>query len=140
VRAAEVGARPADTPLKCLRHGHEPLIGVVHICGGIHVQEARDTAGVTTRLILTYVRRRLGDDGVDRLLTIAGETRPRELLEDERNWSSYDQKVALFEAAAGADGRPARRAPHRRVVAPGAGRRTAADGGRGPRFPPAGAA
>jgi diguanylate cyclase (GGDEF)-like protein len=106
VRAAEVGARPADTPLKCLRRGHEPLIGVVHICGGIHVQEARDTAGVTTRLILTYVRRRLGDDGVDRLLTIAGETRPRELLEDERSWSSYDQKVALFEAAQELTGDP----------------------------------
>jgi diguanylate cyclase (GGDEF)-like protein len=70
------------------------------------VQEARDTAGVTTRLILTYVRRQLGDDGVARLLALAGETRPREVLEDERNWSSYQQKVALFEAAQELTGDP----------------------------------
>jgi diguanylate cyclase (GGDEF)-like protein len=63
------------------------------------VQEARETAGVTTRLILTYVRRRLGDDGVARLLELAGETRPLEVLEDERSWSTYAEKIALFDAA-----------------------------------------
>ncbi len=59
----------------------------------------RDTAGVTTRLIVTYVRGLHGEPGVRRLLELAGETRPSSLLEDERSWSTYEQKVALFEAA-----------------------------------------
>jgi len=60
----------------------------------------RDTSGVTTRLIVAYVRRHLGDAGVTLLLERAGENRPVEVLEDERSWSTYDQKIALFEAAA----------------------------------------
>jgi diguanylate cyclase (GGDEF)-like protein len=63
-------------------------------------EPARETAGVTTRLIVTYVRDRAGDEGVRRLLELAGEQRDVSVLEDERSWSSYDQKVALFEAAA----------------------------------------
>jgi diguanylate cyclase (GGDEF)-like protein len=73
---------------------------------GDRVQEDRDTAGVTTRLIVSYVRRRLGDDAVARLLELAEETRPVELLEDERSWSSYRAKVALFEAAEQLTGDP----------------------------------
>jgi diguanylate cyclase (GGDEF)-like protein len=73
---------------------------------GGSVQEARDTAGVTTRLILTYVRRRLGDDAIAQLLDLAGETRPVEQLEDERTWTSYRAKVALFEAAEQLTGDP----------------------------------
>jgi diguanylate cyclase (GGDEF)-like protein len=63
------------------------------------VPEARDTAGVTTRLILSYIRRKFGDEGVTRLLDLAGETRPLAVLEDERSWSSYAEKIALFDAA-----------------------------------------
>ncbi len=63
-------------------------------------EDARHTAGITTRLIVSYVRRRLGEDGVRRLLELAGDARPVEVLEDETSWSSYDQKIALFEAAA----------------------------------------
>jgi diguanylate cyclase (GGDEF)-like protein len=59
----------------------------------------RETAGITTRLIVAYIRRRHGEPGVARLLELSGETRPVAELEDERSWSSYDQKVALFEAA-----------------------------------------
>lgn len=59
----------------------------------------RETAGVTTRLIVAYIRRRHGEPGVTRLLELAGETRPLAVLEDERSWSSYEQKIALFEAA-----------------------------------------
>ncbi len=66
----------------------------------------RETAGVTTRLIVAYVRRHLGDEGVARLLALAGETRPVEVLEDERSWSSYAAKVALFEAAEALTGDP----------------------------------
>lgn len=70
------------------------------------MSDQRHTAGVTTRLIIVYIRRRLGDEGVERLLELAGEDRPTEVLEDESTWSTYDQKIALFEAAAELTGDP----------------------------------
>lgn len=42
----------------------------------------------------------VGEGSVAELLALAGDGRPREVLEDERLWSSYRQKIALFEAAA----------------------------------------
>lgn len=60
----------------------------------------KETAGVTTRLIIRYVREQVGAGGVADLLELAGEDRPVSVLEDERTWSTYEQKVALFEAAA----------------------------------------
>ena len=59
------------------------------------------------RLIVEYVRRHRGEAAIAELLDAAGETRPLSVLEDERVWSSYDQKIALFRAAAkitGSDG------------------------------------
>ncbi len=61
--------------------------------------DARETAGLTTRLILAYVRQNVGDDAVAELLERAGEARTVDELEDEATWSTYRQKVALFEAA-----------------------------------------
>ena len=61
---------------------------------------ARETAGTTICLIVRYVRHHAGDDGVDRLLELAGEDRPLEVLENEQRWSTYEQKIALLEAAA----------------------------------------
>ena len=84
----------------------------------------RDTAGVTTRLITAYVRDRLGEDGVRRLLDMAGETRPLSVLEDESSWSTYEQKIGLFDAAARLLGDPkvayhiGRSVLHQRVGAP----------------------
>ena len=60
----------------------------------------RETAGITTRLIVAYVRDQLGAVAVGELLARAGETRAVEVLQDERTWSTYAQKIALFEAAA----------------------------------------
>lgn len=60
----------------------------------------RHIAGTTTRLMVGYVRDRIGDDGVARLLARAGDQRAVTALEDEHGWSSYDQTIALFEAAA----------------------------------------
>ncbi|HVM07977.1 MAG TPA: diguanylate cyclase [Acidimicrobiales bacterium] len=60
----------------------------------------RETAGVTTRLIVRYVRAHAGAVAVGDVLRLAGEQRPLSVLEDERSWSTYDQKIALFEAAA----------------------------------------
>jgi diguanylate cyclase (GGDEF)-like protein len=59
----------------------------------------RETAGVTTRLIITYVRRHGGEPQVEEVLRRAGLTDRREVLEDERSWSSYDDKIALLRAA-----------------------------------------
>lgn len=69
-------------------------------------EERRETAGITTRLIVVYIRGRSGDAGVERLLELAGEARPVAVLEDERTWSTYAQKIALFEAAAKLTGDP----------------------------------
>ncbi len=66
----------------------------------------RETAGLTMRLIVEFVRAQLGDAAVAEMLALAGETRPVRELEDERLWSSYAQKIRLFEAAAQVTGRP----------------------------------
>lgn len=66
----------------------------------------RETAGLTMRLIVEFVRRSLGDPGVAQMLSLAGETRPLAVVEDEKVWSSYAQKIALFDAAARVTGRP----------------------------------
>lgn len=68
--------------------------------------ERRETSGVTVRLIIEFVRNATGDDGVARLLALAGETRPLEVLENVRSWSTYEQRIALFEAAALLTGDP----------------------------------
>ncbi len=68
--------------------------------------EQRETAGLTMRLIVEFVRRRFGEGAVEQMLLRAGETRPPSVLEDERVWSSYEQKIRLFEAAAEVTGLP----------------------------------
>lgn len=62
-------------------------------------QEPRETAGTTICLVVRYVRAHAGDDGVAQLLELAGETRSIEELEDEHRWSTFEQKIALFDAA-----------------------------------------
>jgi diguanylate cyclase (GGDEF)-like protein len=63
-------------------------------------QVERHIAGTTTRLILAHVRGRAGKPGVDAVLAAAGDPRPERVLLEESTWSSYDQVVALFQAAA----------------------------------------
>ena len=63
-------------------------------------QPERHIAGTTTRLILAYVRARAGQRGVGALLAAAGEGRTERAIASEATWSSYDQTIALFEAAA----------------------------------------
>src|SRR4051794_2418749 len=64
------------------------------------VVEARQTGGVTTRLILDYVEREGGRDAVARLLEGAGLTSREHELRNEDNWSSYATKIAMLEATA----------------------------------------
>ncbi|MEX2504746.1 MAG: diguanylate cyclase [Egicoccus sp.] len=63
-------------------------------------EQARDTAGITTRLTLAYVRSQGGDDAVAEVVRRADVPHTIDELEDERTWSTYATKVALFEAAA----------------------------------------
>ncbi len=70
------------------------------------MSEPRETAGTTMRLIVDYVRRHRGEEGVRRMLELAGERRSLDVLEDERVWSSYEQKLALFRSAAEVTGEP----------------------------------
>src|SRR4051794_37469908 len=62
--------------------------------------EARQTGGVTTRLILDYVEREGGRDAVERLLRSRGLGRRESDLRNEDNWCSYATKIAMLEGAA----------------------------------------
>ena len=59
----------------------------------------RDTSGVTTRVVVLYVKQHGGDQAVAALLESAGETRSLDELLDEHGWSSYEQRIRLFRAA-----------------------------------------
>jgi diguanylate cyclase (GGDEF)-like protein/putative nucleotidyltransferase with HDIG domain len=69
--------------------------------------EARQTGGVTTRLILDYVEREGGAEAVTRLLERAGAAHRHDELRNEDNWCSYATKIAMLEAAAEVLGDPA---------------------------------
>src|SRR4051794_38007513 len=62
--------------------------------------EARQTGGVTTRLILDYVEREGGRDAVERLLRSRGLQGREAELGNEDNWCSYATKIAMLEGAA----------------------------------------
>jgi diguanylate cyclase (GGDEF)-like protein/putative nucleotidyltransferase with HDIG domain len=62
--------------------------------------EARQTGGVTTRLILDYVEREGGREAVERLLRSRGLDAREQALRNEDNWCSYATKIAMLEAAA----------------------------------------
>jgi hypothetical protein len=59
-----------------------------------------ETNGISSRLVLLYVERVGGPGAVDRVLDVAGMSGRKEELLDENSWFSYDEKIALFEAAA----------------------------------------
>jgi diguanylate cyclase (GGDEF)-like protein len=70
------------------------------------VADARETAGLTTSLLLAYVRRHGGGAAVTDVLRIAGVEDRADSLADEHSWTSYSCKVALLEAAASVLGQP----------------------------------
>jgi signal transduction histidine kinase len=63
-------------------------------------ETARETSGITTALILDYVESHGGQGAVTKVLSLAGEERSPAELEDPATWSTYDQKIALLQAAA----------------------------------------
>ena len=68
--------------------------------------ERRETAGITSRLVLLYVEGVAGREAVDDLLDRCGMRDRRDQLLDENHWFSYPEKIALFEAAAAVLGDP----------------------------------
>ena len=68
------------------------------------VPDARETSGATTCLVARYVREHAGEEGLRRVTAASGINAPVEALEDERRWFTYEEKIALFEAAAGVIG------------------------------------
>ncbi|MFF5227159.1 diguanylate cyclase domain-containing protein [Dactylosporangium sp. NPDC000521] len=68
------------------------------------MEQIRETAGVTLRAILRYVRARGGDTAVTHVLNLAGEHEPPEAYDDARRWWSYETKINVFAAAAQALG------------------------------------
>jgi hypothetical protein len=51
-------------------------------------------------LVARYVHQHAGDEGLRRVHAAAGLGAPVEALDDERHWFTYEEKIALFEAAA----------------------------------------
>jgi diguanylate cyclase (GGDEF)-like protein len=60
----------------------------------------RELNNSMTGVLLAYVRRVGGDQALARVLGQAGEARSLEELEDAGNWSTYQQTLQLFTAAA----------------------------------------
>ena len=60
----------------------------------------REANGITSRLVLLYVERAGGPAAVGEVLDRCGMSGRGEQLLDENQWFSYDEKIALFEAAA----------------------------------------
>src|SRR5688572_27281331 len=60
--------------------------------------EARETAGVTTALLLAYLDAVGGPEAVGGVLRACGLEGCEGELRDENNWVSWETKIALFEA------------------------------------------
>lgn len=70
------------------------------------IAAGRHISGRTTCVLLRWVRNLTGEAGVTALLEAAGESRSVAELEDHESWSSYQQAIALLEAAVSVTGRP----------------------------------
>jgi len=62
--------------------------------------DPRETSGATMSLVASYVRERAGVEGLARVHVAARIQAPVDALMDERRWFTYEEKIALFEAAA----------------------------------------
>src|SRR4051794_13394826 len=100
-------AQEANKPLKrfpvctdILGMGATPAIAPAPEVLSEPLAERRETSGVTSRLILSYVERERGREGVDRLLALAGVEGQEQQLRDENHWFSFEKKIALLDAAA----------------------------------------
>jgi diguanylate cyclase (GGDEF)-like protein len=63
-------------------------------------------SGLTSVLMLAYVEREAGREGVDRMLRLAGLTDREQELRDESSWFSFETKIKLWAAAEAVTGEP----------------------------------
>jgi diguanylate cyclase (GGDEF)-like protein/putative nucleotidyltransferase with HDIG domain len=68
----------------------------------IPVLGARDTSGMTSKLVLAFAEHEGGPEKVDEILARAGLSHCEHELRDESSWFPYDVKIKLFEATAAA--------------------------------------
>src|SRR5690242_17369006 len=68
--------------------------------GVIETLEARETSGMTSKLVISYVERHGGSGAVQAMLRHAGLQDRERQLRDESSWFSFEAKIRLFEAAA----------------------------------------
>jgi diguanylate cyclase (GGDEF)-like protein len=61
--------------------------------------QVRHTSGLTSRLILAYVERERGPEGVKDVLRQCGLEDKEEELRNENHWFDFNTKIRLFEAA-----------------------------------------
>lgn len=76
-----------------------PAVGGAPVSAGLAPSTRAETSGVTTMLILGYVRQRAGDRAVEEVLRLADVPESPAQLENEAAWCSYDTRIRLFEAA-----------------------------------------
>ena len=69
-------------------------------------EEAKETSGLTSALLLAYLDRVGGRDAVEAVLDRCGLQGCEQELRDENTWFSWETKIALFEATAEVLDRP----------------------------------
>jgi diguanylate cyclase (GGDEF)-like protein len=70
------------------------------------IETARDTSGLTARLVLVYAQRAGGRPAVEAILRACDAVDREAELMDEHAWISYELKIRLFETAADVLGDP----------------------------------
>jgi diguanylate cyclase (GGDEF)-like protein/putative nucleotidyltransferase with HDIG domain len=73
---------------------------VAEAVGRIPVLEARETSGMTSKLVLAYAEKHGGREAVEQILRRCGLEDREAQLRNEGSWFSFDAKIRLFEAAA----------------------------------------
>src|SRR4051794_28393491 len=99
MRRSTGGCWPLDA-VRCRSHPSHDSVPAQKCRWAPVAPGTKETPGSTTSLIITHVRRCAGDDGVAAVLARAGLSDRIDDLLDETRWASYDDKIALFEAAA----------------------------------------
>ena len=66
----------------------------------IPVLEARETSGITSKLVLAYVEREGGREALEKVLRRCGLEGREDEMRDESHWFPFATKIALFQAAA----------------------------------------
>src|SRR5919108_6038142 len=63
------------------------------------IEQGHHFACTLTSVLLRYLRKEAGDGSVAQAIKLAGSERSFDYLDDVSNWISYDEAIALFNAA-----------------------------------------